>query len=155
MPARPTAPPAGGLGWANLGMDIVSVTRVRRLLTEHGEEFFGRMLDAGELDDCRTSTGLDLLGLCGRIAAKEAAFKTLRVRNVLLPWRDIVVRRADGGWPVVRLRRRAAEYAAQAGITEITVSISHDVDYAVAVAAPIIGDQPPSRTHPSTESSAP
>ncbi|MFF2806300.1 holo-ACP synthase [Streptomyces sp. NPDC058000] len=143
MPARPTAPPAGGLGWAHLGMDIVSVTRVRRLRSEYGEEFFGRMLDPGELDDCRTSAGLDLLGLCGRIAAKEAAFKTLRVRGVLLPWRDIVVRRADGGWPLVHLRRRAAEYAAQAGIAEITVSISHDVDYAVAVAAPILGDPAP------------
>ncbi|CAM5414330.1 holo-ACP synthase [Streptomyces tanashiensis] len=32
--------------------------------------------------------------------------------------------------------------AAESGITEITVSISHDVDYAVAVAAPIIAPTP-------------
>lgn len=123
-------------------MDIVSVNRVRRLMADHGEAFFDRMLDAGELADCRTSTGLDVLSLCGRIAAKEAAFKTLRVRNRFLPWRDIVVRRSDGGWPLVELRRSAAAMAADSGITEITVSISHDVDYAVAVAAPIIGDSP-------------
>ncbi|UYQ60610.1 4'-phosphopantetheinyl transferase superfamily protein [Streptomyces peucetius] len=141
MPARPTAA-SGGLGWANLGMDIVSVNRVRRLMADHGEAFFDRMLDAGELADCRTSTGLDVLSLCGRIAAKEAAFKTLRVRNRFLPWRDIVVRRSDGGWPLVELRRSAASMAADSGITGITVSISHDVDYAVAVAAPIIGDPP-------------
>lgn len=138
MPARPAAPPAGGLGWANLGMDIVSVTRVRRLLAEYGETFFERMLTPGELADCRTSTGLDLLSLCGRIAAKEAAFKTLRVRGRFLPWPDIVVRRSEGGWPLVELHRSAAEMAAAAGIAEITVSISHDVDYAVAVAAPIV-----------------
>ena len=138
MPAHPTA--AGGPGWANLGMDIVSVKRVRRLLEDHGEEFFERMLDPGELADCRTSSGLDLLSLCGRIAAKEAAFKTLRVRGRFLPWRDIVVRRSEGGWPLVELRRSAADMAAQSGITDITVSISHDVDYAVAVAAPILGD---------------
>lgn len=141
MPARPTAA-AGGLGWANLGMDIVSVNRVRRLMADHGEAFFGRMLDSGELADCRTSTGLDVLSLCGRIAAKEAAFKTLRVRNRFLPWLDIVVRRSEGGWPLVELRRSAAAMAAASGITEITVSISHDVDYAVAVAAPILGDSP-------------
>ncbi|MEU0073772.1 4'-phosphopantetheinyl transferase superfamily protein [Streptomyces sp. NPDC006332] len=148
MPARPTAA-GGGLGWANLGMDIVSVKRVHRLLTEYGEDFFGRMLDPGELADCTTSQGLDLLSLCGRIAAKEAAFKTLRVQGRFLPWRDIVVRRSDGGWPLVELRRRAARMAAESGITDITVSISHDVDYAVAVAAPILGDPPaPGRETP-------
>ncbi|MER7408549.1 holo-ACP synthase [Streptomyces sp. NPDC000070] len=139
MPAHPTAA-GGGPGWANLGMDIVSVKRVRRLLEDHGEGFFERMLDPGELADCSTSSGLDLLSLCGRIAAKEAAFKTLRVRGRFLPWRDIVVRRSDGGWPLVELRRSAADMAARSGITDITVSISHDVDYAVAVAAPILGD---------------
>ncbi|MCX4722271.1 holo-ACP synthase [Streptomyces sp. NPDC090052] len=123
-------------------MDIVSVNRVRRLMADHGEAFFGRMLDARELADCRTSTGLDILSLCGRIAAKEAAFKTLRVQNRFLPWLDIVVRRSDGGWPLVELRRSAADMAAASGICEITVSISHDVDYAVAVAAPILGDPP-------------
>ncbi|MEU9703474.1 holo-ACP synthase [Streptomyces sp. NPDC047981] len=144
MPARPVAPPAGGPTLPGLGMDIVSVTRVRRLLAEYGETFFERMLTPGELADCRTSTGLDLLSLCGRIAAKEAAFKTLRVRGRFLPWTDIVVRRSEGGWPLVELRRSAAEMAAATGITEITVSISHDVDYAVAVAAPIITVPPTS-----------
>ncbi|MBZ4018889.1 holo-ACP synthase [Streptomyces purpurogeneiscleroticus] len=122
-------------------MDIVSVTRVRRLLDEHGEDFFTRMLVPSELADCRTSTGLDVLSLCGRIAAKEAAFKTLRVRNRFLPWLDIVVQRADGGWPLVDLRGGAGRMAAAAGISQITVSISHDVDYAVAVAAPILTER--------------
>ncbi|MFI5618685.1 4'-phosphopantetheinyl transferase superfamily protein [Streptomyces sp. NPDC051567] len=119
-------------------MDIVSVTRVRRLLAEYGEDFFQRMLTPGELADCSTPGGLDVLSLCGRIAAKEAAFKTLRVRGRFLPWLDIVVRRSEGGWPLVELRRAAAEMAAESGIAEITVSISHDVDYAVAVAAPVL-----------------
>lgn len=147
MPALPTAV-AGGSGWANLGMDIVSVTRVRRLLAEYGATFFDRMLDPGELADCRTSTGLDVLSLCGRIAAKEAAFKTFRVRERFLPWREIVVRRADGGWPLVELRGSALAMAEAAGIAEITVSISHDVDYAVAVAAPVLGDPHPAPPAP-------
>ncbi|GAA2788367.1 MULTISPECIES: holo-ACP synthase [Streptomyces] len=146
MTARPVAPPAGGLGWANLGMDIVSVNRVRRLLAQYGEKFFERMLTPGELDDCRTSGGLDVLSLCGRIAAKEAAFKTLRVRGRFLPWPDIVVRRSEGGWPLVELYGPAADMAAESGISEITVSISHDVDYAVAVAAPIIAPTPSAPT---------
>ncbi|MFI5831713.1 holo-ACP synthase [Streptomyces sp. NPDC051578] len=150
MPTRPVAPPAGGMGWANLGMDIVSVTRVRRLLTEYGEDFFGRMLTPGELADCRCSSRLDVLSLCGRIAAKEAAFKTLRVGGRFLPWLDIVVRRCEGGWPLVELHRAAARMAAESGIASIAVSISHDVDYAVAVAAPVLepGSPGPSLPRP-------
>ncbi|MEU8436875.1 holo-ACP synthase [Streptomyces sp. NPDC029216] len=143
MPTLPVAPPAGGPGWANLGMDIVSVDRVRRLLAVYGEDFFQRMLTPGELADCHTSARLDVLSLCGRIAAKEAAFKTLRVGATVMPWRDIVVRRSEGGWPLVELRGAAADLAAGSGITGMTVSISHDVDYAVAVAAPLLEPAPP------------
>ncbi|MBA0053173.1 4'-phosphopantetheinyl transferase superfamily protein [Streptomyces sp. AJS327] len=158
-------------GLAHLGLDIVSVNRVRRLLDEHGERFFSRMLTEGELDDCRLPDGtptphggsLDPLGLCGRIAAKEAAFKTLRVGGRLLPWRDIVVRRSGGGWPLVELRRAAAAMAEESGIVDITVSISHDVDYAVAVAAPVVGTpglpaglfRAPVGTHPVLSPTAP
>ncbi|MFF5707385.1 holo-ACP synthase [Streptomyces sp. NPDC012794] len=156
MPTRPVAaPPAGGLGWANLGMDIVSVTRVRRLLALYGEDFFQRMLTPGELADCRTSARLDVLSLCGRIAAKEAAFKTLRVRAVFLPWRDIIVRRSEGGWPLVELHRSAAEMATRSGIAGITVTISHDVDYAVAVAAPVLDPLAVPEPLPETAPAAP
>ncbi|MFF3020506.1 holo-ACP synthase [Streptomyces sp. NPDC057939] len=162
MPTRPAAaPPAGGLGWANLGMDIVSVTRVRRLLAVYGEDFFQRMLTPGELADCRTAIRLDVLGLCGRIAAKEAAFKALRVRaTTFLPWRDIVVRRSEGGWPLVELHGAAAVMAAASGVAGVCVSISHDVDYAVAIASPVLAaDQPehpvPPASHPPAASPDP
>jgi holo-[acyl-carrier protein] synthase len=124
-------------GWANLGMDIVSVGRVREIIDNHGESFLLRMLTERELDDCRTDAGLNVLGVCGRIAAKEAVFKTFRVADTFLPWLDIEVHRAPGGWPLIELHGRAAELAKNAGIGGITVSISHDVDYAVAVGAPI------------------
>ncbi|WBP85091.1 holo-ACP synthase [Kitasatospora cathayae] len=132
--AAAPGPPAG---WANLGMDIVSAGRVRAMIDEHGEVFLLRMLTERELADCHTVDGLDILAVCGRIAAKEAAFKTLRVADSILPWLDIEVRRAPGGWPLIELHGRAEALAARAGISGITVSISHDVDYAVAVGAPV------------------
>ncbi|WP_441249371.1 holo-ACP synthase [Kitasatospora sp. McL0602] len=128
--------------WANLGMDIVSAQRVRKIIEENGEPFLGRMLTERELADCRTDGGLHLLTVCGRIAAKEAAFKTLRVTGRALPWLDIKIRRGSGGWPLVELTGRAAALAAEAGIESISVSISHDVDYAVAVGAPVLSSAP-------------
>ncbi|MFD3875974.1 holo-ACP synthase [Streptomyces sp. NPDC058623] len=157
MPTRPVAaPPAGGLGWANPGMDIVSVTRVRRLLAVYGEDFFQRMLTPGELADCRTSIRLDVLGLCGRIAAKEAAFKALRVRTAaFLPWLDIVVRRSEGGWPLVELHGAAATMAEASGVAGVHVSISHDVDYAVAIATPVPAAGPPGHPEPPASPASP
>ncbi|MER5640242.1 holo-ACP synthase [Kitasatospora sp. NPDC002227] len=135
VPDRAPAP-----SWANLGMDIVSAQRVRRIIEEHGEPFLGRMLTPRELSDCRIDTGLHLLTVCGRIAAKEAAFKTLRVTGRPMPWLDIEIRRGPGGWPTVELSGAAAVFADMAGIESVSVSISHDVDYAVAVAAPVLFD---------------
>ncbi|MDH6139994.1 MULTISPECIES: holo-ACP synthase [Kitasatospora] len=135
MPAAAEAGPPPG--WANLGLDIVAAGRVRELIDNHGERFLLRMLTERELADCRTDEGLNTLAVCGRIAAKEAAFKTLRVADTILPWLDIEVHRAPGGWPLIELHGRAAQLAEAAGISGITVSISHDAGYAAAVAAPI------------------
>jgi len=49
-------------------------------------------------------------------------------------WRDIEVERLPTGQPAVRLHGRAARRAEQLGMTRIAVSISHEADYAVAIA---------------------
>ncbi|AUG80688.1 Putative Holo-[acyl-carrier-protein] synthase [Kitasatospora sp. MMS16-BH015] len=135
-----TVPDRSAAPWGPLGLDIVSAQRVRGIIEEHGEAFLSRMLTERELADCRVDTGLHLLTVCGRIAAKEAAFKALRVTGRPMPWLEIEIRRGPGGWPTVELFGEAAALAAEAGIERIGVSISHDVDYAVAVGAPLPTD---------------
>ena len=49
-------------------------------------------------------------------------------------WRDIEIVRLPTGQPTVRLHGRAAERAEQLGMGRIAVSISHEGDYAVAIA---------------------
>ena len=49
-------------------------------------------------------------------------------------WRDIEVERLPTGQPAVRLHGRAAARAAQLGMDRIALSISHESDYAVAIA---------------------
>ena len=49
-------------------------------------------------------------------------------------WRDIEIERLPTGQPAVRLHGRAAARAAQLGMARIAVSITHESDYAVAVA---------------------
>ena len=70
----------------------------------------------------------------GRWAAKEAVSKVLGLGVRGIGWRDIEVERLPTGQPSVRLHGRAAARAEQLGMERIALSISHESDYAVAIA---------------------
>ena len=72
--------------------------------------------------------------MAGRWAAKEAVSKVLGLGVRGIGWRDIEIERMPTGQPAVRLHGRAAERAEQLGMERIAVSITHESDYAVAVA---------------------
>jgi hypothetical protein len=49
-------------------------------------------------------------------------------------WRDIEIERLPTGQPSVRLHGRAEQRAEQLGMARVAVSISHEAEYAVAIA---------------------
>jgi holo-[acyl-carrier protein] synthase len=69
-----------------------------------------------------------------RFAAKEATMKVLRpAEDAYLNWLDIEVRRYPAGWCDIMLYEEAAALARKRGITELSVSMSHEQAYATAV----------------------
>ena len=70
----------------------------------------------------------------GRWAAKEAISKVLGLGVRGIGWKDIEIERLPTGQPAVRLHGRAERRAEQLGMDRIAVSISHESDYAVAIA---------------------
>src|SRR5262245_61735188 len=72
--------------------------------------------------------------MAGRWAAKEAVSKVLGLGVRGIGWRDIEVERLPTGQPSVVLHGRAAARAEQLGMDRIALSISHEDDYAVAIA---------------------
>ena len=72
--------------------------------------------------------------MAGRWAAKEAVSKVLGLGVRGIGWRDIEIERLPTGQPAVRLHGRAAARAEQLGMARVAVSISHEADYAVAIA---------------------
>ncbi|WP_020139873.1 holo-ACP synthase [Streptomyces sp. 351MFTsu5.1] len=115
-----------------VGIDMVPFGRVRDMVRDG--LLLTRVLTAEEIRLSHTSGEPDVPGIAGRLAAKEAVFKLFHSHDQTLPWRGIEIITADGGRPVVRLTGRAAELARQAGIEDISVSITHDDPCAVAVA---------------------
>ena len=117
-------------GTTELGIDIIKVERIRATLERFGTRFSRRVLTPGEQRYVRDRPET----MAGRWAAKEAVSKVLGLGVRGIGWRDIEIERLPTGQPAVRLHGRAAARAEQLGMGRIAVSISHESDYAVAIA---------------------
>jgi holo-[acyl-carrier protein] synthase len=124
--------PAGVVppGTTELGIDIIKVARIAETLERFGERFSRRVLTASERRYVRDRPPT----FAGRWAAKEAVSKVLGLGVRGIGWRDIEIERLPTGQPAVRLHGRAAARAEQLGMERIALSISHEADYAVAIA---------------------
>jgi holo-[acyl-carrier protein] synthase len=116
-----------------VGIDLVSVQSVREAMAAHGDRYLARVYTRRELEDCRAPAGLDPKRLAARFAAKEAAFKALRVGDQAVAWLDVETRRDSSGWVKLILSRSAADIAARSGITDLSLSITHERECAAAV----------------------
>ncbi|MEO7663876.1 MAG: holo-ACP synthase [Candidatus Limnocylindrales bacterium] len=117
-------------GTTELGIDIIKVARIRASIDRFGERFSRRVLTPAERRYVRDRPET----FAGRWAAKEAVSKVLGLGVRGIGWKDIEVERLPTGQPAVRLHGRAAERADQLGMDRIALSITHESEYAVAVA---------------------
>ena len=118
------------IGTTELGIDIIKVERIRAALERFGPRFSRRVLTDAEQRYVRDRPET----MAGRWAAKEAVSKVLGLGVRGIGWRDIEIERLPTGQPSVRLHGRAEQRAAQLRMDRIAVSISHESDYAVAIA---------------------
>ena len=118
------------IGTTELGIDIIKVERIRAALERFGPRFSRRVLTDAEQHYVRDRPET----MAGRWAAKEAVSKVLGLGVRGIGWRDIEIERLPTGQPSVRLHGRAEQRAAQLRMDRIAVSISHESDYAVAIA---------------------
>ena len=110
------------------GVDIIEIPRIKQVLERYGQRFLDRIFTPGEIEYCRGRPP----NLAGRFAVKEATMKALGTGVRGVSWKDIEVVRADSGAPSVKLHGRAEKRAERLQVGEISVSISHSREYAVA-----------------------
>jgi holo-[acyl-carrier protein] synthase len=120
-----------------IGIDIVSVSRIARLVAARGNAFTERWFTPAEIVYChaRSDSGRSF---AAHFAAKEAVVKTMPGGwDGPLPYHDIeIVSRADGPRESaeVRLHGRVQALANRAKVAAILVSLSHCDEYATAIA---------------------
>ena len=110
------------------GVDIIEIPRIKQTLDRYGEWFLKRVFTPDEIAYCRGRAP----NLAGRFAAKEATMKALGTGVRGVSWKDIEVIRAESGAPSVKLHGRAKARAERLQVVEISLSISHSREFAVA-----------------------
>lgn len=130
LPA-PLSPPQG----VNIavGIDIIEVSRVRKVFEHHGERFLKRVFTEIEARQCRGKPER----LASRFAAKEAISKALGTGIHGVAWREMEVVQLRSGRPSVRLHGNAKRRAELLGLSAFDVSMADLKDFSIAIAVAI------------------
>jgi holo-[acyl-carrier protein] synthase len=115
-----------------LGLDVAEVERIEAAITRYGAAFIERLFTPAEAAYCESYKNR-FERYAARFAVKEAAMKALGTGwRHGVRWRDIEVTREASGKPGLRLAGVAREFADRLSVRNITVSITHSGNLALA-----------------------
>ena len=113
----------------SVGVDAVEIDRISRSLERFGERFLRRVYTEKEIFFCRGRVP----ELAARFAAKEAISKALGTGIRGIVWREMEILPDRRGKPLVYLHGKAESRAAELGLAEFEVSLTHSRELAIAV----------------------
>lgn len=115
------------------GVDLVEIERLEQTIQRYGERFLQRVFTDKELAEVGSNTA----SLAARFAAKEAVAKALGTGIGLVSWREIEIQRGLAREPLLHLSGAAYKLAAELGLQNWSISLSHTRTHAIAVAVAI------------------
>ena len=116
------------------GIDLVDFPRITSMIERHGKRFLDRIFTGREQSDA-DSVKNRIEKLAGRFAAKEAVLKLMGTGwRGKIAWTDIEITNNSMGQPTVELRGEVKKIAREAQIEQVTLSITHTADFAIASA---------------------
>ncbi|MDD2779927.1 holo-ACP synthase [Sulfuricurvum sp.] len=111
-----------------IGIDLIKLDRMKRFIERFGDRGLRKFLSENEIvliNNPRSAAGF--------WAAKEACSKALGCGiGAECGFHDIIISKTPKGAPILNLTPKVMEYFS---ITDTSVSITHDGDYAIAVVA--------------------
>lgn len=118
----------------SVGLDIVSVERIRNIAGKWGSQFFQRVFTEEEREICEHNVD-PILHYAARFAAKEAVMKAL---GFGLPkgvaWKEIAIRKGGQGEPLAFLSGKALLIQRERNLSTIYLSLSHTDEIGMAIA---------------------
>jgi holo-[acyl-carrier protein] synthase len=119
---------------AGIGVDLVSIPRMREMIDRWQDRFLRRVFTEGEIAYCRARPD-PAPHFAARFAAKEAGLKALGTGLQFgVRWRELEVRRERTQAPTLILSGRSREIGLGKGGSRMLLSLTHEGDYALAQA---------------------
>jgi len=116
-----------------VGVDLVRVADVTASIARFGARYTERLFTAGERAYCDADATRAAERYAARFAAKEATLKVFRpLPHEAVDPRSIEVRQLPEGACEIILHDLAIGLARQSGVAELSVSMSHEREYATA-----------------------
>ena len=116
------------------GIDLVSVKQEKRLLKRFGDRFLKKVFTDAEISRGK-ALALPEQEFAAWFAAKEAVMKALGAGIFAgVRFKEIEVVSGPGTRPLVKLFGKARQRAKKMGVKKIHLSLSHELDYAAAMA---------------------
>lgn len=119
----------------SVGVDILEVDRMSQGIERYGARFCDRFFTDREQAQCAGRAA----SLAGRFAVKEAVSKALGTGIGDVAWKEIEIVNDERGQPLLNLHGSAALLAAERGLTEWAISLSHTQTHAVGMAVAMAG----------------
>jgi holo-[acyl-carrier protein] synthase len=115
------------------GVDLCEVPRIEAAIARHGRRFLERIFTSLEIAYAESKANR-FERYAARFAAKEAGMKALGTGwRGGITWQDFETSNLPSGRPSLRLHGRAAAVAAQLGVKNVALSITHTKDQALAM----------------------
>ncbi|MHB1665402.1 MAG: holo-ACP synthase [bacterium] len=123
---------------SGIGLDIVSIDRIKSLKENYGDRFLNRVFSADELNNINKIKHKNKIEqkIAGFFAAKEAFLKSLHIGLFSIPFNSINVFNEQNGAPFLFINDEIKKFILNkysAKINKISLSISHDNGFAAAI----------------------
>ena len=114
-----------------IGIDIVSVPRLRQAIERQGLHFLDRIFTKAEQAYCNRKRN-KFENYAARFAAKEAVIKAKKGGKSRYAFRDIEVVRDRKGAPSIELKSEARKKLGISPTAKFELTMAHERDYAIA-----------------------
>jgi holo-[acyl-carrier protein] synthase len=119
---------------AGIGVDIARFDDMEKAIEKDGASFMARVFTSAEIRYCRTKRN-NYESFAGKYCVKEAVVKALSLALYGLDLKDIeILNDTKSGAPRVALHGKVEELSRRRGIKNIAITISHEHEYAIALA---------------------
>lgn len=113
-----------------IGIDILNIDRINEIDIN---KFLNRLFSKEEIIYINNKNN-SITTIAGMFSAKEAVSKMLGTGIRAFKWKDIIIMHDNLNKPYVLLKENAKYIANKNGVTNISITISHEKDYSVALA---------------------